>query len=418
MTKDGRDIVKYATVLLVLSLFASVLQWVFHVFVSRGLGPSGYGAYTAVLSIFIIFVYPLSALQMAVADRTSRYSAMGKEKSIGGLLRRMMAVVVFSLLAVFLGVLVGGPFLVEKWKLHANEVWVLGFLVVAAVLMTVVRGLLQGLQRFVALGLNVFVDSFVRCLCGLVLVYLMHRGVAAALGSSIISAAVAGASGIWLLRRYVFLRGTMGGKDLKKMLFAFMPMLLAMLFYGIMTNADMQVVRTNFSAEESGYFGAAHKVGEIFIYIPMAIIGVMFPKVAARSEQRKGAVHLLFLSLGYATIICVAGGVFCAIFPGFVTRMIFGAEFLPAKWMVRLFPLVFTPFSLANMVMNYLIARGRFSFCYLVGVLVVLYLVALWFFHSTLGQIMALEFIFGVVLLVSLLVFGRRPGRQSAQGGN
>ena len=409
--KEGKEIVKYGTLLLALSLVASALQWVFHVFVSRGLGPSGYGAYTAALSIFIIFVYPMSALQMAVADRTSRYQALRKHAAIGGLLRRMMQLLLLVFVAVFVAELAVGPSLVEKWKLNADEVWVLGFLVVVTVLMTTVRGLLQGLQRFVALGLNIFVDSLVRCLCGIVLVYALHRGVAYALGSSIISAGIAGVSGIWLLRRYVFMRGKMKAKEVKKMFGAFMPMLLAMLFFGIMTNADMQVVRTNFSAEQSGYFGAAHKVGELFIYVPMAIIGVMFPKVSAASEKRKGAVHMLFYSLGYAALICLAGGVVCAFFPSLVIKMIFGDAFLPGKWMVRLFPLVFAPYSLANIVINYLIARGRFSFCYIVGAFVAVYLCALWFFHDTVGEIMAAEFIAGVLLLAALLVYGRRPGR-------
>ncbi len=392
-------------------MVANLLQWLFHVFVSRGLGPAGYGAYVAVLSVFVVIVYPLSALQMAVADRTSRYHAVRNRAAIGGLLHRMLLGVFVSLVVIALLIAFFGSILVTKWKLHADQMWVLGMLVVAAILMTVVRGLLQGLQRFVALGLNIFIDSFVRCLGGIVLVYLMHLGVTAALGSSIISAFIAGLCGVWLLRNYFLMSGRMESRELKRMFLAFLPMLLTMFFFGVMTNVDILVVRATMNGVDSGYYGAAHKVGEILIYVPMAIVGVMFPKVSACSEQNKKTRHLLFLSLGYAAVICLGGGVFCLLFPEFVTKIIFGGDFLPGAWMVRLFPFVFIPFSLANVVVNYLIARGRFAFGYLMGGVIVLYLGALWLFHATVVQIMWVEFITGMVLLLSLLVFGQRPGK-------
>jgi len=414
MTQDGRDIVKYGTVLLVLSLIASSLQWVFHVFISRGLGPIGYGNYAVVLSWFIIIVYPLSALQIAVADRTSRYHAKQQDQAIGGLMRRMMQVISLSLLVAVLATAIGGSALGALMNLRLSEMWILGFLVVAAVMMTVVRGLLQGLQRFVGLGLNTFIDSLIRCICGAVLVYYLHYGVLVALGSSIISAIVAGVCGIWLLRNFVLLPGRMSGSELKKMFRSFLPMLLAMLFFGVMTNADIQVVKKCFPAVDVGYFAAAHKVGEIFIYVPMAIIGVMFPKVAASSERGEKTKHLLMLSLGYASLICLGGGIVCVFFPAFVTRMIFGEAFIPGSWMVIYFPFIFAPFSLANIVINYLIARGRFMFCYLMGALAVLYLGALAAYHASIEQVMWVEFGAGMSCLIGLLIFGQRLGRRKS----
>jgi len=413
MTQDGRDIVKYGTVLLVLSLMANALQWIFHVFISRGLGPVGYGNYAVVLAWFIIFVYPLSALQIAVADRASRYRAKKKDPAISGLMRKMMQLTALSLLVAIVVAAIGGDALGGLMNLRLGEMWILGFLVVAAVLMTVVRGLLQGLQRFVALGLNIFVDSFVRCLCGALLIYYLHYGVLVALGSSIFSAIISGICGIWILRNFVLQRGRMSGSELKRMFRSFLPMLLAMLFFGVMTNADIQMVKEFFPELDVGYYAAAHKVGEIFIYVPMAIIGVMFPKVAASSERGEKTKHLLVLSMVYACLICLGGGIVCVFFPEFVTRMIFGEAFVPGSWMVMYFPFVFTPFSLANIVISYLIARRRFMFCYLLGGLALLYLGALALFHASIQAIMWVEFSAGIACLISLLAFGQRFGKRA-----
>ena len=184
-----------------------------------------------------------------------------------------------------------------------------------------------------------------------------------------------------------------------------------MFFFGLMANLDISVVRKCFPDDLSGYYASAHKIGELFIYLPMAIVSVMFPKVSTASERGEKARSLLYASLAYAGGLCVIGGLGCALLPGLVVKLIFGGEFLPGQWMVRVFPFIFTPFSLAFIIINYLIARGRFGFCYPVGGLSVLYVGGLYLWHGSFPQVMTVQFVAGLALLAVVLVYGTVGGR-------
>ena len=69
---------------------ANLSNYVFHVVISRLLGPEDYGALGALLSAFIIVSVPAGALQVLVAKRISVLRASGDSSRAGGLLLAML----------------------------------------------------------------------------------------------------------------------------------------------------------------------------------------------------------------------------------------------------------------------------------------------------------------------------------------
>ena len=203
MARDGRDVFKYGTVLLLMSFGVSGFQWLFTLFASRGLGVTQYGAYLTALSVFIIMVFPLTAFQMAVADRAARYQVRGKKKAIAALFRKTLVFSSLFGLSLAAVLFLAGKWLMSAWKLDSASIVALGLLLVTGVLVTSLRGFLQGLQRFVAFGLNPLLDAFIKFSMCVVLIYMLNLGPAYALGTTVVSMAIASAIAVWLLRSYL-----------------------------------------------------------------------------------------------------------------------------------------------------------------------------------------------------------------------
>jgi len=67
-------------------MVANVGNYVFHVFMSRSLGPADYGILASLLSVFLIVSVPVGAIQTSINKYTSNFTAQGQYEKIIGLL--------------------------------------------------------------------------------------------------------------------------------------------------------------------------------------------------------------------------------------------------------------------------------------------------------------------------------------------
>ena len=77
-----RDFWRQMALLLVVLGFVNASNYLFHVVISRLLGPSDYGALAALLAVVLVFSIPLGVIQTAVADKTATLRSVGRDDDV------------------------------------------------------------------------------------------------------------------------------------------------------------------------------------------------------------------------------------------------------------------------------------------------------------------------------------------------
>ncbi|HPN65018.1 MAG TPA: oligosaccharide flippase family protein, partial [Candidatus Goldiibacteriota bacterium] len=125
----------------------NLLNFVFHMYVSRKLGPEEYGVLVPLLGLVILFSMPAMALQMTIVKKTSvcmaRENYGGIEHLFGKTTRWFLALGAFY----FAAFIAAAPFIRSFFKIEDTAlIIILALIAVISLVMPVVRGILQGMQ--------------------------------------------------------------------------------------------------------------------------------------------------------------------------------------------------------------------------------------------------------------------------------
>ena len=134
---------------------AFIINYLFHFYVGRTLGPEDYGTFGVLLSIIYIIVMPLMAIQITLSKYVAELNAKNERSKLYYLFcKSLKKLGVFGLI-VSVVFLVLSPLLSSFLKIEIiSPLIILGSSIAFAFLVPVVRGFLQGLQRFKLLGLT------------------------------------------------------------------------------------------------------------------------------------------------------------------------------------------------------------------------------------------------------------------------
>jgi hypothetical protein len=130
----------------------------------------------------------------------------------------------------------------------------------------------------------------------------------------------------------------------------------------VLSTADVLYVQSLFPLEAAQKYVPAAMIGLAFMTFGTPIAAVMFPKVARSAAQTRGS-QAMSLALAATVAGGAVGAVFCTLFPELPLRIIFVGKplFWQAAPLVPWFAWMLLPLIIANVLINNLLARGRFS---------------------------------------------------------
>jgi len=333
----------------------NVANLLFHVGVSRLVGPMAYGGLVSLLTIHLVLMVPVNAAQIAVAQLISRadYESPGfpTARSVRNLQLRMAAtaLVAFSVVAALSPTLRGFLHLSSS-----TPVMVLGAIAFPLFLGIVPRGVLLGVRCFRQLAVALVVGSAARLAVGIVL---------SALGSGITGAmlAVLVGEGVTTLIALKKLRSpqldpeqgfqvTLSARNVTGVTAAFGS-------FWLLVGMDSFLARHYLSSLGSGYYGAAATAARAVLFLPGAVALVIFPTLV-RTEGRGPEARRSVLEA--AVVVIVAGGVaagLLAAFPGAFVIGLFGGKYRPPAQVVGILGASAIVFGLINVFQLFHIAR-------------------------------------------------------------
>ena len=162
--------------------------------------------------------------------------------------------------------------------------------------------------------------------------------------------------------------------------------------------------QTFFLPAEAGYYAAAAIVGRAFIFFPMSIAFVIFPKASKIYAEGGDAYQLIKKGLIISGGILLLGIIACNIFPKALVLNLFGDKYIevvPA--LIRVIGLAIAPLAILNLLINYNLALHRMKFIPVVFLMLLAYIVLVCFFHGSLFTVLAVLGLCGMLTVFIVL---------------
>jgi len=390
-------------------------NFLFHVIMSRILGPATYGALGSLLGVITIVTFAVGALQATVTQGVAERAGTGARGPLA--LRRHILQAGFAAAASLCVITALSPTIEHYLHLASPMPVIMLSLYVALTLLTLVpQGVLLGQLRFRVVALSLVGGALVRLGTGIVLTEL-GLGLEGALVASVLSACAVLFVLLWPLRHEVW---NSSGDVVAIHLSSAALAVAALGGFATLVGVDSFLARHYLGGLASGEYVAAATGARIALFLPGAIALIAFPKFAAARGAGVEARRVLTTSLlAVAGLEAIAVGVMLLV-PHLLISILFGAKYEQAAGALRILSLPAAGLGLISvLVYFYLAGRSlRSLFCW-VGVALAVVLISL--SHGSTEEIAwSMTFVTGITFALlgmgALIKQSRRVGEPLNHG--
>ena len=369
---------------------AGGFDYLVNVVVGRRLVPSEFFVFVTVTAIVQIMVQVTNVIRTVVAYYTAEATVLPDSQSrIGVLLGRswhwawrwgLVAAVAFALLS---------PLLANF--LHIDTPWPLvaaAFALLLLFLRPVTDGTLQGIQHFFGLGTVQILQSFLRLVFAILLVWAGLEATGAVVALPLGSTIALGLA-IWLLLPFFRAQKPLempGPISWRYSLYT----LIGLFAFAIMVNSDAIIVRRLFGDAAAEAYGPVVTLGKMNLFIPLGIGLVLFPKATQRHAAGRDSRPVLLLALGATLLPGLVLTVLYYLFPGAIVEAVFGPAYADPGNLLALVGLATTLFAGVSIWLNYALSLERRSYIFLLAGIVVLQVGMMLAYHPQLESIAAI----------------------------
>jgi glycosyltransferase involved in cell wall biosynthesis/O-antigen/teichoic acid export membrane protein len=336
--------------LVVATTGVSGLNFLFHVLISRLLGPSQYGAFTAVLNIISVLAVPLGAVQLAVTQAVVSGASRGRvslrsltmKATLWGVGAMVVTEALSPLTDSFLSL--NSPF-----ANLAMAAWI-----PVAVVGAVLQGALLGELRFVPVAVATFIGGGVLRLASGALLVSAGFGVAGAVAATLIGQVFTTGVLLLIARREIF------AKALDPVLISLRDTVLsigALAGCTTLSGIDVFLARHFLVHLAAGLYAAGATAGHIAMFLPGALVMVAFPRLVAAGRTGVSVRKTLTETLGMVTAIGLAAFAVLAAMPRMVVDVLFGRQYADAAGIVGIIGLTSVFLGIISVLTYFYVAR-------------------------------------------------------------
>lgn len=391
---------RQVTFIFVATTLANIGAFLFHSYMLRHLSPADFGILYAMLALLMIVSIPAMTIQTVITKYASHFKAHNQYGKIRFLFFHSLKKLLLYGVTGFLIFLAFSDQIAKFQQIRPQTpVVIVGFILLFSVIAPAAGGIIQGLQRFNYLGWSMISGTLLRLISGIILV-MIGFGVNGALSASIIGIFFA-LFIISLPLRSLFQERTNERVDFKEIYQYSAPVITALLCFFVLTNVDVILVKHFFPPLEAGNYSAAALVGRMILFLPMAMVIVMFPKASELYAQKKDSSLILKKSLLYVGLLAGGTTLIFFLFPRLPLWLLSGNRFQASTPLVGKFALAMTFFNLVYILFFYQLSIHRFRFLYIACVFTLLQIIAITLFHNTLSQVVWILVANGALLFLA-----------------
>lgn len=390
---------------------------------ARVLGPAHYASLVALLSLFTVLGLPGGTIQTVVARFVAVAEGRGDQARIRqivlGLLRPLAPLALLATVALA----AASPLLAGYLRI-SDLVPLLLFapLFGLQLLLPVLRGALQGLQRFGLMSAVMFLEIAFKVFLGVGLAWWglgVGGALAAMLAGAAVSLAVAGLAVAPLLRGAAPGAGA-AEHSLGEVWRYSVPTLLTLGGLSCMVTLDAVLVKHYFAEGPAGAFAAVSVAGRSLYWASTAVTLALLPFVAHRAGGAGGASvtggdagsrRALWYSLAIVGLLAAAGEAVFLAAPQLVVGLLFSARYAEGAPLLALYGLGAACLALANVALFYLLGIGDVLVGPLALACAAIQVVLVVLFHQDLRQVVVVLVAADAALMLASLLRATAAGR-------
>jgi glycosyltransferase involved in cell wall biosynthesis/O-antigen/teichoic acid export membrane protein len=309
----------------------NISNFLFHIVISRLLGPAHYGAVGAILSILSLLAVPVAAAQLAVTQAVMGHVGDGSSFSLSKLTLRALLVGIVSmfLFAALTPAFDGFLHIKSPLPLILVSAWI-----PLATVGAVLQGALIGEYRFRAVAFAIFVGGGpVRLLFGAVMVEAGY-GVTGAVIATVFAQAFLTGSLLFSSRKTVRAQHT--GSVIRTTKRDMTLSIAALGSYTTLIGVDTFLARHFFAATVAGQYAAGAVAAHIALFVPGAIIAVTFPHLASGEGTSTSSRKAFIEALRITALLGIFTAIGLTVLSSFVIHLLFGSSYVGAIGIVGL----------------------------------------------------------------------------------
>ena len=379
-------------------LVAGVGGFVYHAIAGRVLGPEVYSQVAFLIAVYAIGTGPALIIIIVLARYTAMLSARGDPGVRSLLARTVRLVAIPCLVLILLTTLFARPIARYGHVGSSIPILVLGFSIALIWQVAIPRGILQGLQRFTSLSLNLSLELVVRT----TVVFLLVGPYAV---SGAMSAVFAGLAFVFFLGLFSLRDHFRRGQQrvyLRVMANFSLTASVGIIGVLILYNQDVILAKHYLSDHDAGIYGGLNKIGTILYFLTLSVSQVLFPRVVEAVAKEEHPGRILMSSAGILTALGACALLVFAVAPGLVVGVLFGPSFRDAIPLVFPVGLIGLALSLDNLLVQFFMAVHDRVFMPVLALGVVAEAVLIVLFHAHVGQVV-LDVLAALVGLLVLL---------------
>jgi len=358
------------------------------------------GEYGVLITLFsVVNIVPTIPFQMVFAQQTAHALATGGERRLRSAIRAtFLGTVLFWLVAAAV-TLCFQKSIVAGWHLsNPIALWLFLLVILFSLLMPMFNGVMQGQQNFMWLGWANISNGAFRLMSAVGIVFVLAGWAAGIMTAVLIGLLAATAVGIWQARS--LWRGAAEPFDARGFLRQVIPLLLGFVATQFLFSADTSFVNTYFGADQTAPYGAAGTLSRALLWLVLPLAQVMFPKIV-HSTAKSEKLNLLGVVL-LGTAVLVTGGMLGLWLLGpWAVRFVYPPEYVSETLAILpWYACAMVPLSLANVLVNDLLARSRFQIVPFLVLLAMFYGLALTQYHNSFVTVLKTLCVFNSICFV------------------
>ena len=400
------ELIAGAGFLFVASLFGSVFNFFFNLFMSRSLSVSDYGVLASLISIITLSMVVAGAVVPTIIRFAGSYFAKEELHMVRGLFFNVgrfsfsLGIFVFFIFLIFWQ-RIGGFFNINDKHL----IILVGFVVFLIFIGVINGALLQAKLAFRFIALTNLLSTFLKLFLGITLVFL---------GFSVIGAlwAILLASLIPYLLSFIPLRFI-----LKKHVSAPKIQIGTLLAYGApaaiasfslmsLITTDIILVKHFFDPSRAGIYAGLSLIGRVIFFFSAPVGAVMFPLVVQKHTRKEDYQSILKLSVLLILLPSIALTIFYFIFPEFTIRFFLkNEEYISAALYLGFFGIFVGLFSLLSVFTNFYLSIKKTNIFIPLVTGAIIQAALIWIWHESFWQIIIISTITTFLLLISFIIY-------------
>src|ERR1700761_2220493 len=369
------------------NVIALVATIVFARLLKNGQG-GGYGSLAALVSYFLILSVIGQALQVATA-REGVLGRLGVGAGLAATVRSWMrGLLVFTVIIAIISVLLRGP-IASAVGVGKHDEWAAAIGLPAAALwlaLSLLRGVLQGVGDYKAVGLSLIGEQGARLVTGALLAA-VGLGVTGAYLGTPLSFLAMGAYCVWCLRRHVLeaeakatsAPATAPRAELSLWTHvkrAWAP-IAGLIILALLQNMDIIAAKHRFGTHVASSYSAVAVAAKVLIWVAMGAGFYLVPEVSRRRSAGQDPRPILARALGIIAVCAVPVLLIYAFGSEELIKLAFGANKTSAAGSLFVLGLAFAVLACTYLAVQYMLALRRTWFLVALGAVAIIEPIAL-----------------------------------------